>query len=180
MKKAFEKYFQKLDALYDKHFSTLPTVTYSDQLNKSLLVSEPDEDGEVQWKPQEQTDPIEWESIEKELGFSVCDELKAYYSAYFFLMMSGKIGDRLLNFYPIGATEPVQKSIDRNYHDAQYFFPETQIFILGNAKVGDDDNYFICYDNAENKLFCYESVTHEQIPLSDSISQTIDSMEACL
>ena len=180
MKKAFESYFQKLKALYDEQFSTLPTVAYSDQQNKSLIVSEPDEDGEVQWKPQEQTDPIEWGSIEEKLGFSVCEELKAYYSAYCFLMMSGKLGDCLLNFYPVGATEPIQNAIERNYQDAQYFFPETQIFILGNAKVADDDNYFICYDNSKNKLFCYESDKQEQIPLRYSLSQTIESMEACL
>ena len=180
MKKAFKKYFQKLKRLYEEQFSTLPTVAYSDELNKSLIISEQDEDGEVQWKPLEQTTPIEWELIEEKLGFSMCEELKAYYSAYFFLMMSGKLGNCVLNFYPIGATEPVQKAIDQNYHDAQYFFPDTQIFILGNAKVADDDNFFICYDNVKNKLFCYETDTQSQIPLPGSISQTIDEMEACL
>ena len=180
MKKAFESYFQKLNALYDELFSTLPTVSCSDRLNPSLVVSEPDEDGEVQWKPLEQTSPLEWESIEEKLGFSVCEELKAYYSAYYFLRMSGKLGNCQLNFYPLGAAGPIPETIEQNYKDARYFFPDTQIFILGNARAAGDDSYFIFYDNLENRLFCYENDRQKQFPLGDSISRTIGTMEACL
>ncbi len=180
MKEVLEAYFQRLQKLYSNLFSTLPTVSYSDRLNKSLLVSSPDEDGEVEWKPKIQDSSINWNSIESSLGFPVCAELKEYYSTYSFLALCGKFGECELNFYPINAVEPIPKTIIRNYQDGQHFFPKSQIFIVGNAKVADNDNYFICYDNKTSKLFCYESDTREDILLSYSMKKTINAMEACL
>ncbi len=180
MKEAFDKYFQKLNKKYKKEFSTLPTVSYSEKIDQSLLVSEPDEDREVQWQPKLQEKEIEWDKIEEEIGFAVRDDLKAYYSTYRFFMLSGKKDDRQLNFYAVGAGEPVRVTVKRNYDDGQYFFKKQQIFIIGQAVVAGDDNYFICYDNKTGKLFCYESDTKDKVFLPNSIKEIFDSMEACL
>ncbi len=178
MKDAFDSYFSKLNDYAKEVFGTNPTVTYTDSLNKSCLISEPDEDDEVEWKPVPQKAAVSWKEIEDDLGFVMCDELKAYYSTYAFLMLSGKFGNSLLNFYPVDATEPVVETIKREYEDAQMVFKDSQIFLIGNAIVNEDDGYFIYYDNKSNKLFCYESDTQNEVLLSYSIAKTVGVMEA--
>ena len=54
------------------------------------------------------------------------------------------------------------------------------MFLIGNAVVNDDDSFFIYFDNATGKLFCYESDTKNEVLLSYSIAKTIGSMEASL
>lgn len=178
MKKAFEQYFSKLNNYAEEKFGTKPTITYTDELNKELLVSEPNEDGEVEWQPKLQKGSIRWDEIEAEIGFSVCQELKEYYSAYLFLMLYGKFGSSYLNFYPIDDSEPVASVIERAFYDAQEVFSHSQMFLIGNASVDEDDNFFIYYDNKTGKLFCYDAETKREILLSYSITETIDAMEA--
>lgn len=180
VKTAFKNYFSKLNSLYRSTFGTSPTVPYTETLEKSLLIGDPDEDGEIQWSPKEQTAKTDWDNCERQLSFALCQELKDYYSTYYFLAVSGTFGACELHFYRIDGSEPLEKVVLRNYSDAQYTFPGSEMFLIGNAVVNDDDSYFIYYDNATGKLFCYESDTKNEILLSYSIAKTIGSMEASL
>jgi len=178
MKKAFECYFKKLMDYSIKTYGAKPSCSYTDRLNKALLVSEPNEDKEVEWLPKLQDVLVIWKDIEDKLGFIVCDELKAYYSTYLFLSMAGKFGSGYLYFQPISSQNRIVDTIMQQYKDAQYIFPNTQMFLLGNATINDDDSYFIYYDNSTSKTFCYESDTKKQVLLSYSLAKTIYEMEA--
>ena len=178
MEESFKSYFSRLNDYAENKFGTKPTVTYTDSLNKELFVSEPDEDGEVEWEPKPQKNVIDWSKLESVFGFSICDELKEYYSSYSFLMLYGKFGTSFLNFFPVNAVEPVDISVKRAFDDAKEVFPDSQIFLIGNATVNEDDNFFIYFDNKTGKLFCYDVENDKEILLSYSIRKTIDAMEA--
>ena len=180
IKEAIDKYFSKLKMYSQKVYDANPTVSYTDELNKTCLVSVPDEDNEVEWEPVSQKTQIIWDEMEDWLGFKLCDELKDYYSTYSWLMISGRFGDSYLNFYPIDAIEPVIDTIKREYEDAQEFFCDSQCFLIGNAIVNEDDGYFIFFDNKKSKLFCYEEDTKHEVLLSYSIAKIIGALEARL
>lgn len=180
IKTALENYFLKLESLYFSTFGTKPTVPYSDSIEKSLLIGDPDGDGEIQWLPKVQTKTQNLDNCEERLGFVLCKELKEYYSTFYFLAVSGVFGSCKLHFYRIDGSEPIDDIALRDYNDAQYVFLITEIFLLGNAIVNDDDSYFVYYDNATGRLFCYESYTKKEILLSYSIAKTIGSMAASL
>ena len=179
IKLAFCNYFLKLESLYAETFGTKPTVPYSDSLDKEMLLGSPDEEGEIQWLPKEQ-EKIDWQTVETDLGFSLKKELKDYYNTYLFLAMPGMINNCELHFYRIDGSEPLNRIVIRNYHDAQAVFPNTQTFLIGNANIDDDDSYFIYYDNASGEMFCYESDTENRVLLSSSIAKIIGNMEASL
>lgn len=178
MKEAFSSYFKKQHEYYKRVYGTRPSVCYTGALNQDLLISAPTKNGEVEWLPKLQTATIEWEEIEKNIGFNLSDELRDYYSTYAFLSLAGKFGSAYLYFQPIDATEDVTITVLRQFTDAQFVFHGTQIFLIGNATINDDDNYFIYYDNKIGKLFCYESDTEKQVLISYSLYQTINDMEA--
>lgn len=175
---AFDTYFKKLEVLYEKLFSSKPTAAYTDTLNKALLLSEPDGDGEVQWEPVRQTAAAAWSGIEAALGFPVCQELKEYYTTYYFLSLAGSFGSSDLYFYRIDGSKPLEDIVMLHYRDAQHVFPGSQCFLIGNAVVNDDDGYFIYFDNETGKLFCHESDTQNRVLLSYSLAKTIEGMEA--
>lgn len=178
MREAFDSYFKKLREYAMKELGTLPSVPYSEKGNRNIIVSEPDEEGYVEWIPKLQDEEIDWKSIEKELGFVVCDELKAYYSTYLFASLDGKFEGVYLHFDPIGDGEIIYDTVKRHFSDGQYYFPNSQTFVLGMAIVDEDDNYFIFYDNRTSGVFVYENDRHNTVVLTNSIADVIDSMEA--
>lgn len=178
IKQAFELYFEKLNEYYKETFGTAPSVTFTEALNKNMLVSKPDEDGEVEWQPLLCVHTQNWDAVEAALGFAVCDELKNYYSTYYFLSLSGKLNGNHLNFYLIDGAKDTEAVIMQHYNDAQTIFPGAQCFLIGHAVVNDDDSYFIYYDNRTGEVFCFESDTNQRVMLSHSLAEIISSMEA--
>ena len=58
-KKAFEEYYSKLETIYKITFETLPTISYDEndeEIDKDMIFSEPNEDGECVWKLKEIND----------------------------------------------------------------------------------------------------------------------------
>ena len=50
-------------------------MTYTENMNRDLLVSIPDEDDEVEWHPIKQTEDIAWDAIEEGLAIKITEEL---------------------------------------------------------------------------------------------------------
>jgi len=119
-----------------------------------------------------------WTVVEENLGFALCEELKAYYSSYLFLSMSGKFGSADLYFQPISSQENLVGIISQQFKDGQNAFPNTQIFLIGNAIINNNDGYYIYYDNVTSKVFCYEMETQKQVLLAYSLIKIIGQMEA--
>lgn len=178
MRDVLKRYYERLARYAEKTFGTAPTVPWSEELDGALLISEPDEDGEVAWTIADRTEPVDWRPLEKSLGFALAPELKEYYGSCFLLSLRGKFGNTLLDFYPMDGTRPVTELARLAYEDGQHVFPGSQIFLVGWAMVGEDDGYFIFFDNGSGKLFCHDPETGKQVLLSYSIAGTIDAMEA--
>ena len=178
LKTAFEVYFKKLTDFNQQKFNKLPTVTYTDTLNSDLLISTADTNGDIEWQPKLQTTPVDWSTLEVTLGFSVCEELKEYYSSYLFLTLAGGYKDiaKQLNFEAIADQNAIPQIILRQSKDGQYYFPNTQIFLLGNALINGDDSFGVYFDNQNGTIFCYEDDTKNRISLSDSLANIIEGM----
>lgn len=177
---AFNNYFEKLNQLYLNTLGTKPTVPFSDSLNKELLSGNTDDEGYIQWNPIKQDKIIKWKNIEEKIGFSICLELKDYYNTFFFLSLTGQYENCELHFYKIDGSESIESIVIRNHNDAKQYFPNDEMFLIGNAIVNDDDSFFIYYDNNSGRLFCYDADMKNELLLSYSIAKTIEKMEAIL
>ena len=178
MREAFDNYFAKLWRFSEKQYGTNPTVAYTENLNKALLVSIPNEDDEVEWRPIKQTEHIGWNAIEGRLAVKISEELKAYFGTYFFLTLSGVYNQAFLNFYPIAGVLPVDDLVHRAYSDSRAVFPGSETFLIGNAVIDDDDSFFIYYDNAVTSVFCFDSELGKRVEMKGSLSDIIGNMEA--
>lgn len=179
MQDAMKSYFKKLEKVYQEKLKTRPSVCYTEDLNKSLLISKPDEDGEVEWKLVRQ-EPFDWTSTEQRLGFSLSEELRDFYNTFWYLEMSGAFGNCRLHFYENDGRRTPGDVALQQFKDGRHTFPDQQCFLIGSASVSGDDNYFIFCDNSSGKLFCYDDETKNQILLSYSIAGIISKMEALI
>lgn len=50
-----------------------------------------DDEGYAQWKPKLQENPVSFEIVEKELGFTIHTQIKDYLSTYWFLALDGRL-----------------------------------------------------------------------------------------
>jgi hypothetical protein len=177
-KQVFSDYFDKLQAYSIRRYGTLPTVSFSEQLDPRLVLSAPDEEGEVEWQPVWLTLSPDWQVLEKQIGFGLVDELKAYYSTCLLAILVGEISGRFLNFYPIWSDQDLQGLILRQYEEAQWVFPGSEKFLIGNAIIDGDDGYFIYFDNSDSTVFCYEEDTQKKVPVANSLLESLDSLIA--
>jgi hypothetical protein len=178
MKEAFNIYFNKLNVYADEMLGTKPLVSYSEELNKQLIVSEPDEDGEVEWQPQLQTEPFDFDAIEASLGYRLSAEIKEFYGTYFFFSLRGLIDGIRLYFYPVSSKEVVERVLLGAHRDGQYYYPKSEILLIGNAIIEEDDSYLIFYDNSQQKIFFYEDDTKQKVESSRSLFEILENMEA--
>lgn len=177
MKEAFDNYFKKLNRVWNELMNSGPMVSYSKDINKDLIISSPDEDGDVEWKPVLQQS-YDFSSITKALGFDLCDELKAFYNTYYFFTLGGELDGKSLYFDSVGAKEPLETTIINAYENGQYYYPNSQSFVIGMACINENDNYILFFDNEDGKLFCYENETNSKVQVSYSLEETISLMEA--
>lgn len=175
---AFKLYFGKLNAYFMRECGSLPVTVYTETNNPALYVSEKDEEGWAEWQPIRQSETINFDEIEKNLGFLLRDELKSFYSTYLFLDMEGEIGNAILSFRHIDKTGDVPKMVESHYEKAQTPFPDSQIFSIGSAIIDDEDTYGIYYDNETGKTFCHDYEMDEVFSLYGSLAWTIGEMEA--
>ena len=180
MKEVFDKYFEKLNEVYDTEFKTKPSVPFMEDIDSKLIVSQPDEEDYVEWQPVEFKKELDWKVLEDEIGFELSNELKEYYSTYLFCDLKGYIDKMYFNFYPI-YNDNIFGYVRQHFADGQWIFENSQIFLIGDACVQDNDAYFIYYDNKNKNLFLYfsEDDQNNRIDLG-TLSQVISDMKASI
>ena len=190
MKSAFDIFWNKLNAYYDKNYNCKPTVYYTKKLNPELFLQvynkiearfipcEKDVNGYIQWQPMPQGEPVDFNVIENHVGFALKEELRSYYSTYLFLELRGGIGRNYFHYQPINRVSDIANIVFFQHEKAQTPFPESETFCLGHAVLEGNDSFGIYYNNAEGKVFCHDYDSNSVVVFHDSLAETIAEMEA--
>lgn len=179
-KEVFEKFYKNLSENYLSTFNTKPMISYNRgdvEIDEDMIISEPDEDGDAIWEMKEIGD-YDFSSIEEKIGFSLCEELKAYFSTYLFLYLAGYYKDITLYFDPLKSKEYIEKKVLVAQKDGTYYFNGTEIFALGIAVYKNDDSYVIFYDNKTGKVFIYENDTENKVEFNESLLEILNNLNA--
>ena len=78
MSNIFNNYFEKLEAVYQDIFETKPTICYTENMNKALILGEADLYQEVEWRAVLQNEKIDWEKLETIFKFEINSESTFY------------------------------------------------------------------------------------------------------
>ncbi len=177
MKKAFQEYFRKLNEYAYREYGTLPTVVNSDEWDKSMLIGDEDEEGYIQWRPKEIQVNLDWKSLEQSFGFNLKEDLKAYYTSYLFIRLSGEFDEIKINFDRIVDVNTIPQLIKKQHRDGEYYLPGQQMFLLGGVSLDGCDDLLILYRNNDGKVICYDPELKRQFVFDYSLAEIIGGME---
>ena len=163
----FDDYFQKLKQIYNENFNHNPDTYFSENWNKDIIVSQENDSGNFEWEPKPQNTNLNWQKIELALGYTLNQNIKDFYSVYSFARFGGdlktnKFENISLRFYSVNFEKPATECILQNHKDGSYYYKDSQIMVLGDACIDDNDSYFIFYDNKTDSLFCMDTSLYEE------------------
>lgn len=174
-KKIMDNYFKRQEEAHLRTYGIKPMMPYNDKFPRNLYISKPDDEGYAEWKPIP-ANTVDWDSVEKELGFKVHKELKKYYTTYKFLELSGTYKNYCYNFYFFGLRVSTEKNIIGAFVEAKEYKSDKQYFHIGS--VADDyTTYDLFYDNEKNVLFFNDADFNKVYEINLSIFELIDKME---
>jgi len=171
------EFFKRYEKEFFKKFNKYPSIPYSERWNKDLLIGEPDSSKWIRWQPIVQNKVIDWKLLESEIGFKLRDEIKDYFSSYYFFRIESMIENIMLDLKKISSFEEVTKNVIIWANTAKIAFPEKHCFEIGTAKIDGDDGYYIFIDNDTGKVFCQEFDKMNKVDLADSIGHLFEKMK---
>lgn len=180
MKNILGKYFEDLKKVYMSVFNTSPTISYSEDLNKELFISTVDENGEIEWEPSLIKNSLNFDKLEKVFNLKFSNELKEYYSTFSFFYITGNYKNIYLWLFPLNDKNNLEQNIREHFSDGKYYFKDKEVFVLGGASIDNVDGLYICYDNKNNNIFCYDSEEDKTIDLSINLRKFLNEIEASI
>lgn len=175
IKEAMEYFLAKNNIGYLYKWRTFPKCPIrKDKADCGLIIAGPDRDGYYQWKPQKQTDFIDFASIEAKLGFSIHKDIKEFVSSYFYFMLEGDMKEKNFDIYPLLPTANIEKHVMDGFEKESYagdydFILKGQFFRLGGACIGGDDSYILEINNETGEVLAVEYMDKRHEKFADSL-----------
>ena len=153
--------------MYNREFRTKPTTIYCDGWNHDIITSEKDADGYHTWKPYPQIQKPDINQIESNFGFKLKQNIKDFFTTYSFSRFGGTIStDKFeninINFFGVNFEKPTIDCILQSHKDGNYYFENSQMLVIGDACINDNDGYLLFYDNKKDSMFCMNTTLFEE------------------
>lgn len=145
-----------------------------DMVDCGLIISEPDREGYYQWKPLEQTTPVDFASIESKLGFGLHKDIKEFISSYFYFMLDADLEGGSINIYPFLPTTDIERNVIDRFEKESYagdydFILKGHFYQLGGACIDGDDSFILEVDNETGEVLAVEYMDKRHIKIADSL-----------
>ncbi|MDE5792224.1 MAG: SecY-interacting protein Syd [Oscillospiraceae bacterium] len=185
MKKAFDTFFEEMtqNCINNKRIPFKAPYIESNYPTGLFLLHTLDDEVYAQWKPKLQDKIVSFDNIEKELGFSIHAQIKAFLSTYWFLALEGilqnsrgKVHLRLDGITPYVVLDTLIRSNFDNeethfLHDHKYFLIGTYCMINGN------DSYLVQVNNDTGEVTAVDVMEKISVKLADSIEELLINMK---
>ena len=178
MKEAFDIYFTKLNEVWQENHRAYPKTFYLKRRDvKDVYVPGTiDEEGYVQWQPKLQTEAVDFELIERELGITIHLHLKEYFSTYWFMQLSGYVGENSYSFDNVYPNAVISELIKKSREEGNIDYMQGIFFAIGDANQ--DCGLYVNNDNGEVICVDWDLARHYdfKIPFDEVSFKVADSM----
>ncbi len=145
-----------------------------DIINCGLVISGPDRDGYYQWKPVEQTTPVDFASIEAKLGFSLHPDIKDFVASYHYFRLDADIKGASIDIHPfLPITDAEKLVIDRfekeSYAGDYEYILSGRFFQLGSACIDGDDSFILEVNNETGEVLAVEYMDKSYVKIANSL-----------
>lgn len=175
VKEAMEYFLTKHNIGYLYKWRTFPKCPIrKDIVDCGLVISGPDRDGYYQWKPQKQTAPVDFASIEAKLGFSIHKDIKALISSYFYFTLGGDMDEKNFDIPPLLPITNIEKYVLDRFEKESYagdydFILKGHFFHLGGVCIDGDDAFVLEVNNETGEVLAVEYMDKRHEKFADSL-----------
>lgn len=177
IKMAISSYYEKLADLWNQRRNSQPTVPYNDKMPKEMYIGSENENGYISWKLMENNKEVDFDRIQKEIGFVLHPDVKEYFTSYFFMKMVGSIGDIIISMTPITPLVDIEHFILKRNQIANEVRRDNKLIEIGLAEIDGADGLLLCIDNNTGKVTWLDVEKGESGEISTSIYELISTME---
>ena len=185
MKKAFDTFFEEMtqNCINNKMIPFKAPCIENNYPTGLFLLHTLDDEGYAQWKPKLQDKIVSFDTIEKELGFSIHPQIKAFLSTYWFLALEGilqnsrgKVHLRLDGITPYVILDIfIRNNFD---NDETHFLHEHKYFLIGTyCMINGNDSYLVQVNNDTGEVTAVDVMEKISVKLADSIEELLINMK---
>ena len=185
MKEAFETFFAEMDRNSLKRTGKLPRIPYSSKYSSKelLLLDTLDNNGYAVWRPRLQDEPVNFEKIESEIGFSIHPQIKEYLTTYWFRKLEGRIkrseGDVIFKLDGIIPGTLFDELIRCRFNSEEtHYLKDHKYFLIGTyCAINGVDAFLVQVNNDTCEVTAVDMGSHSSVKLADSIEDLLMNMK---
>lgn len=185
MKEAFETFFEEMTQNYLKERGIPPQAPCNEERHPTglFLLETLNDKGYAQWKPKLQEKSVSFDAVEKELGFSIHPQIKAFLSTYWFLALDGIIqtsrGEAELRLNGLTPCSNLEERIISDFDNEEtHYLHDHKFFLIGTfCSIGGNDSYLVQVNNDTGEVTAVEVMDRRSVHLADSIEELLCNMK---
>lgn len=185
MKEAFDTFFEEMTQNYLNEWGVLPQAPCNEKSRPTglFLLETLNDKGYAQWKPRLQEKPISFDAVEKELGFSIHPQIKAFLSIYWFLALDGIIqtsrGEAELRLNGLTPYSDLEERIISDFDNEEtHYLHNHKYFLIGTfCSIGGNDSYLVQVNNDTGEVTAVEVMDKRSVHIADSIEELLCNMK---
>ncbi len=185
MKEAFDTFFEEMTQNYLIEREILPQAPCNEERHPTglFLLETLNDKGYAQWKPKLQEKPVSFDAVEKELGFSIHPQIKAFLSTYWFLALDGMIqtsrGEAELRLNGLTPYSNLEERIISDFNNEEtHYLHDHKYFLIGTfCSIGGNDSYLVQVNNDTGEVTAVEVMDKRSVKLADSIEDLLMNMK---
>ena len=183
MREAFETYFKNLDTSYRQEYGNHPKVVYRSECDKKgiYISGTLDSEGYAEWQPVLQDEPIMFEDLESELGFTIHPHIKQYFTTYWFMQLAGDRGEDQFYLESIEPNVNIIELVRQCYEKANIDYMKPGVFCaIGDAYMDENEDCGLYVNNETGEVICVDwdeaGYYDFEIPFAETSFKVADSL----
>lgn len=185
MKEAFETFFEEMTQNNIKKKGVPPKAPCNEEKYPTglFLLQTLDDEGYAQWKPRLQEKPVSFDTVEKELGFSIHPQIKDFLSTYWFLALDGRIQTSsekvILRLNGLTPYSDIDERIISGFDNEQtHYLSDHKYFLIGTyCVINGNDSYLVQVNNDTCEVTAVDVMDRRSVKLADSIEDLLMNMK---
>lgn len=176
IKEAIEVYFKKLDSLWIEKRKLHPLIPYTEKMPKFMYIGEVNNSNYIQWKISKNENTINFNNISSCIGIELHNDLKEYFSSYYFLKMVGIFNNVKLIFTPITPLVDILIFLRERINIAAVQGRDINKIEIGFAEIDGQDSFLLLFNNLTGCMEVMDSDSLESFVIANSLYDLIINM----
>ncbi len=191
MKEAFDNYFKKLKTFCQKENGCMPKTVYVEKcdLHGIYITESLDSEGYAEWQPILQNRFTDLGEVEKELGFEINEQIKHFFTTYWFMQMYGNYNGNECYFNKIVPNADIKTIILKSYHSGNIDYMKPHYYFhIGDVDNIDHEDCGLYVDNSSCQVVGIDwdgasdcdfskPLSEFMFPVCDSLEELIEKIE---